>query len=60
MTQQVLADECNVDIRTIQRIEKGEFGFGLNILFAIALAFDMHPSQLIAGIVIEGKKDTIL
>ncbi len=28
MSQSTLASMCDVDIRTIQRIEKGEYGFG--------------------------------
>ncbi len=47
LTQEKLADECGVDIRTIQRIEKGEFGFGLPILFALLEALKVKPSQLL-------------
>jgi transcriptional regulator with XRE-family HTH domain len=47
MTQQSLSDACEVDIRTIQRIEKGEMGFGLPILFSIAAAFEMKASDII-------------
>jgi DNA-binding XRE family transcriptional regulator len=47
MTQQTLSDTCEVDIRTIQRIENGEFGMGLPILFAIADAFEISASDLI-------------
>ncbi|MBX3163112.1 MAG: helix-turn-helix transcriptional regulator [Bacteroidetes bacterium] len=45
-SQQELAGFCDVDIRTIQRIEKGEFGTGLHIMFAIADAFEMSISEL--------------
>lgn len=38
MTQETLADLCEIDVRTIQRIEKGENGIGINILFAISEA----------------------
>lgn len=38
MTQEALADLCEIDVRTIQRIEKGENGIGINILFAISEA----------------------
>lgn len=41
MTQQLLSDLCNIDIRTVQRIEKGEYGMGLHLLFAIADAFEI-------------------
>jgi len=47
MTQQTLSDLCEVDIRTIQRMEKGEFGSGLHILFAIADAFKISASDLL-------------
>ena len=50
LTQQGLADLCEVDIRTIQRIEKGEFGFGLHILFAIAEALGVKPGDLLKDI----------
>lgn len=47
MTQQTLADECDIDIRTVQRIEKGEFGSGLHILFALAAALKTTPKDLL-------------
>lgn len=47
MTQQTLADLCEIDIRTVQRIEKGEFGIGLHILFAIAEAFEFKAYDLL-------------
>ena len=47
MTQQTLADLCELDIRTIQRIEVGEYGIGLHILYALADAFKMTASELI-------------
>lgn len=53
LTQQDLAGKCEIDIRSIQRIEKGEFGLGLHILFALAAAFEMSPSQLLRGIKVE-------
>lgn len=46
MTQQALADLCDIDIRTIQRIEKGEFGVGLHIMYALAEAFDLEIVDL--------------
>jgi transcriptional regulator with XRE-family HTH domain len=46
-TQQYLSGLCDVDIRTIQRIEKGEFGIGLHILYAMADAFSMSVSKLL-------------
>lgn len=47
MTQEALSGECDIDIRTIQRIEKGEYGFGMPILFALAEAFEISPSELV-------------
>jgi len=46
VTQQDLSDLCEVDIRTIQRIEKGEFGSGLHIVYAIADAFKISIAEL--------------
>ena len=56
LTQQELADRCEVDIRTIQRVERGDFGVGLHILFALAVAFDMPPNQLLKNIRIQEEK----
>lgn len=47
ITQQNLAGFCEVDIRTIQRIEKGEFGMSLHILFAIAEALNVSADELL-------------
>jgi transcriptional regulator with XRE-family HTH domain len=49
ITQQTLADLCEVDIRTIQRIERGDFGFSLHILFALAEAFNIKAGDLLIG-----------
>lgn len=45
-TQETLSDLCEVDIRTIQRIEKGEFGTGLPLIFALADAFKINVAEL--------------
>jgi transcriptional regulator with XRE-family HTH domain len=50
LTQQNLSDLCEIDIRTIQRIERGDSGIGLHILFALADAFEVQPFQLIKNI----------
>lgn len=47
LTQTELAGLCDVDIRTIQRIEAGEYGVGLHILFALAEALEVEPSDLV-------------
>lgn len=50
VTQQNLAGMCDVDIRTIQRIEKGEFGMGLHILFALSEALEVEASDILHDI----------
>ena len=47
ITQLQLSSLCDVDIRTIQRIEKGEFNTSLRVLIRIANAFEMSLSNLI-------------
>lgn len=47
MTQSNLASLCDVDIRTIQRIEKGTFNMSLKIFFAISDALEIQPSELL-------------
>jgi len=47
ITQLQLSFLCDVDIRTIQRIEKGEFNPSLRVLVRIANAFEMSLSSLI-------------
>ncbi len=47
ITQLQLSSLCNVDIRTIQRIEKGEFNPSLRVLMRIANALEMSLSSLI-------------
>jgi transcriptional regulator with XRE-family HTH domain len=47
ITQLQLSSLCDVDIRTIQRIEKGEFNTSLRVLMRIANAFEMSLSSLI-------------
>ena len=47
ITQLQLSSLCDVDIRTLQRIEKGEFNPRLRVLVRIANAFEMSLSSLI-------------
>ena len=47
VTQQELAAKCDIDVRTIQRVEAGEHSVGLHILFSLADAFQMHPYELL-------------
>ena len=47
ITQSSLASLCDIDIRTIQRIEKGEFNMSLKILFAISDTLNIPPESLL-------------
>ena len=47
LTQATLAELCDVDIRTIRRIEKGEFAIGLEIIISLAEVFKMQPAELL-------------
>ncbi len=50
MTQQDLSDKCEIDIRTIQRIEKGKNGVTLQVLLSLAESLDLTASQLLSKI----------
>jgi transcriptional regulator with XRE-family HTH domain len=47
LTQETLSAICDIDVRTIQRIEKGQQNITLNILFTIAGALNVKPHELI-------------
>ena len=47
MTQETLSSLCDIDVRTIQRIEKGQQNITLNILFAISESLNVKPEYLI-------------
>ena len=47
LTQSILASSCDVDIRTIQRIEKGTFNMSLKILFLVSDSLEINPSELL-------------
>ena len=47
LTQSSLASTCDIDIRTIQRIEKGTFNMSLQILFLISDSLEINPSELL-------------
>jgi len=47
MTQSDLASYCDVDIRTIQRIEKGDFNMSLRVFFSICESLKIKPEVLI-------------
>lgn len=50
LTQQSLAALCDVDIRTIQRIETGNYTFNVNLLFKLGNALDVDLATLIQGL----------
>jgi transcriptional regulator with XRE-family HTH domain len=50
MTQSSLASSCDIDVRTIQMIEKGTLNMSLKIFFAIAKTFEMNPSEFLLSI----------
>ncbi len=50
MTQSSLASSCDIDVRTIQMIEKGTLNMSLKIFFAIAKSFEMNPSEFLLNI----------
>ena len=47
MTQQSLSDFCDVDIRTIQRIEVGEQNVALTLILSIADGLGVNVSELL-------------
>jgi transcriptional regulator with XRE-family HTH domain len=47
LTQLALASSCDIDIRTIQRIEKGTFNMSLKILFSICDSLQIESSELL-------------
>jgi transcriptional regulator with XRE-family HTH domain len=46
-TQQVLSELADIDIRTLQRIEKGQLNLSLNIFIAIINALELDASNVI-------------
>lgn len=47
LTQADLASKCDLDIRTIQRIEKGEMNMSLNVLLSLLEVLEINWSDLI-------------
>lgn len=47
MTQTELASNCDIDIRTIQRFEKGKNNFSIKIYFAICNVLNVSPKDLL-------------
>jgi transcriptional regulator with XRE-family HTH domain len=50
ITQEQLSALCNVDVRSIQRIEKGEQNISISLLFSIADALKIESATLISKI----------
>lgn len=50
MLQIDLAGKCDVDVKTIQRLEKGKHAPSFHLLIALAETFGVTPSQLLKGI----------
>ena len=47
LTQQALSDLCEVDIRTIPRIEKGQYATRLDLLLALLDALGLKAGDLL-------------
>ena len=50
LTQEHLSTLCEVDVRTIQRIEKGKQNISISLLFAISEALNEKSSILLSKI----------
>jgi transcriptional regulator with XRE-family HTH domain len=50
MTQSHLATMCDVDIRTIQRIEKGQQNISLALLFSLVIALNTNIIELLGDL----------
>ena len=50
LTQSILATHTDIDIRTVQLIEKGELNMSLKVLYSVSAALEIHPSELLQKI----------
>ena len=50
LTQSYLATICDVDIRTIQRIEKGQQNISLTLLLSLIAALGIHVNDLLGDL----------
>lgn len=50
ITQQHLSVLCDVDVRTIQRVEKGKQNITINLLFSLAESLNIKPNMLLSYI----------
>ena len=55
LTQKELGERVNVNPRTIQRVEAGEFPVGIHTLLLIASVLETDASVLLKGIAIRRK-----
>ena len=46
LTQSSLASLCDIDVRSIQLIEKGSMNMSLKIFFALSEALEVSPEEL--------------
>ena len=53
MTQEDLAERCELSFRYISRVEQGGADLRLSTLFRVAKGLGLHPSTLLEGILIE-------
>jgi transcriptional regulator with XRE-family HTH domain len=47
MSQETLANSCDIDYSQINRMELGKVNFGISYLFRIAEALDVNPTDLL-------------
>ena len=47
LTQSTLASLCDIDVRTIQLIEKGSMNMSLKVFFTLSEALEVSPEQLL-------------
>lgn len=50
ITQQSLAELSDIDIRTIQRLEKGDLNISINIFISVIQALGLDSTEVIAKI----------
>ncbi len=49
LTQQRLAEQCGVDVRTINRIEAADHNPTVEVLERLSVALSVHPAQLVSN-----------
>jgi len=50
MSQQELADMCDIERSTIVRVEAGTYGVGLHVIFAIAEVLEIDAKTLFENV----------